>query len=269
MNIQGTEVPKLGLGTFTITGQNCVEAVKDALQIGYRHIDTARMYGNETEVGRALRESPFDREDIFLTTKLWHDELKHEQVIASTQDSLRQLQTDYVDLLLIHWPSPNGVPLEATLDAMMELKENGKAKHIGVSNFPPSLLQKALDHAPIFCNQVEYHPFLKQHRLLKMAKENDLMLTAYCPLAKGDVPGNQRLQEIGERHGKNAPQVVLRWLMQQPKVAAIPRSTKHDNRVKNFDIFDFELSDEEMAEIHQMNQNKRKINPAFAPDWEQ
>lgn len=267
MKIQGTEVPELGFGTFTLTGQSCVEAVKDAIEIGYRHIDTARMYGNEAEVGQAIREAPLDREQIFLTTKLWHDELQQNQVIASTEDSLRQLQTDYVDLLLIHWPSTEGIPLKTTLDAMMHLQQEGKVKHIGVSNFPPGMLKEALNLAPLFCNQFEYHPFLQQEQLLKMARENDLMLTAYCPLAKGDVPGNQGLQEIGERHGKNAAQVVLRWLIQQAKVAAIPRSTKHENRVKNFDIFDFELSDEEMAAIHQMNQNKRKINPGFGPNW--
>lgn len=267
MHIQGIEVPKIGFGTFGLTGSTCKEGVKDALSIGYRHIDTARMYGNEEAVGQGIAESGLAREAIFLTTKLWHDELKHDQVISNAEESLQSLKTDYLDLLLIHWPSTQEVPLYETLEAFQQLKSQGKVKQFGVSNFPAGLLEKALAIAPIFCNQVEYHPYLGQERLLKLATQKDLLLTGYCPLGKGKVPEDPNLTKIGEQYGKTASQVALRWLYQQPNVAAIPRSGSHEHRVNNFDIFDFSLNEEEVQAISALNQGERMINPAFAPEW--
>jgi 2,5-diketo-D-gluconate reductase B len=267
MTVRGAEVPKLGFGTWQLRGDGCREAVVHVLDLGCRHVDTAQMYENEDAVGKAIAASSVDRDDIFLTTKVAQDSLQPKAVHRTTEASLRRLGTDYVDLLLIHWPNES-VPLEQTLDAMLELQEAGKTRHVGVSNFPPSLLHQALGHAPVFCNQVEYHPFLGQQALLEIAREHDLMLTAYSPIAKGKVLGDPTIEEIAEAHGKTATQVTLRWLIQQPQVAAIPRSSDPDHREANFDIWDFELSDEEMDRLFDLDQNNRLIDPVSAPDWE-
>jgi 2,5-diketo-D-gluconate reductase B len=267
IDIESDRVPGLGFGTNGLTGNGCKEAVKDALEIGYRQIDTAESYDNEEDVGRALRESPIARDRIFLTTKVWYDKLRHDDFLAAANASLRRLGTDYVDLLLIHWPN-SSLPLQEPLDALMELKQEGKARHIGVSNFTPSLLEEALEHAPVICDQVEYHPHLSQERLLERVREHDLMLTAYSPLARGKVGGDSVLRDIGERHGKSPVQVALRWLLQQPRVAAIPRSSSAEHRRSNFEIFDFELSDAEMGRIFDCADEDRLIDPPWAPDWE-
>ncbi len=268
VEVQGERVPALGFGTWQLSGKAAVEAVQHALELGYRHIDTAQMYRNEAQVGQALADSGLDRGEVFLTTKLQPRNLEADRVPRSTRESLERLQTDYVDLLLIHWPAFSA-SMEATLEAMVDLREEGTVRHIGVSNFTPSLLREALDRAPIFCNQVEYHPYLAQPDLRSLAVERDLMLTAYSPLAKGRVIDDEVLEEIGSRHGKTAAQVSLRWLIQQDHVAAIPRSGDRDHRAANFDIFDFELSEEEMASIDGLDDARRLIDPAdLAPDWE-
>lgn len=267
LHAQETKVPALGFGTWRITGPACTRSVKDALDIGYRHIDTAQAYDNEREVGMAMEESGVDRDEIFLTTKLWHSNLKHNDVIRTAEQSLRRLQTEYVDLLLIHWPVEE-VSFQETLDAMLSLYNNDKVRHLGVSNFTLSQLKKAIDLAPIFCNQIEYHPFLSQEAQLEFAREHDLMVTAYSPLAGGRVARDETLQKIGERHDKTAAQVVLRWLLQQDNVCAIPKAESHQHRVDNFDLFDFELSEEEMQEIFELDRGQRIIDPSFAPDWE-
>ena len=185
LTVQGVEIPKLGLGTWQMTGRVCERAVRDTLELGYRHIDTARMYGNEAAVGRGLAASGADRDEVFVTTKLLPQNLRPAEVRRQLSGSLDELCTDYVDLLLIHWPSPDGVPLAETLGAMRELQEQGAARHLGVSNFPAQMTREALELAPIICNQVEYHPFLGQPALLELARERDLMITAYSPLAQG------------------------------------------------------------------------------------
>ncbi len=266
--IQGSRVPALGFGTYQITGPSCRNAVADALNIGYRHIDTAQIYRNEAEVGEAISGSGIPREDIFLTTKVWLDNLAPADVHSSTRESLRKLQTDYVDLLLIHWPNESAAPLEETLDALDELKNAGHTRHIGVSNFTPSMVERAVNHTTIFCNQVEYHPLLAQETLLKLAREHGMLLTAYSPIARGKVLESSTLQQIGSTHGKSPVQVALRWLLQQENVAAIPKAESADHRRSNFDVFDFELSDEEMQRIDQMQAGKRLVNPGFAPAWE-
>jgi 2,5-diketo-D-gluconate reductase B len=246
--IKGEKVPSLGLGTWRLSGQECITAVERALALGYRHIDTAQVYANEGEVGRGIRNSGVDREDIFLVTKVWTSSFSHDDVIRSTHESLKKLQTKYVDLLLMHWPNPR-VPLEETLGAMSELQEGGSVKHVGVSNFPPSMVKEATQHAEIFCNQVEYHPYRAQEELLEQAKEMDHLLTAYSPVAGGAAVNDATLREIGKAHGRTAAQVALRWLIQQEKVAAIPKAAGEDHLIGNFDIFDFELSDEEMERV--------------------
>ncbi|MDQ4129145.1 MAG: aldo/keto reductase [Actinomycetota bacterium] len=246
--IRGEKVPSLGLGTYRLTGEACARAVERALSMGYRHVDTAQMYGNEAEVGRGVESSGVDRGEVFLTTKVWPDDFAYERVIRKVRESLKKLGTDYVDLLLMHWPSER-VPLEETLGAMRELQEAGSTLHVGVSNFSPSLVQEASRYAEIFCNQVEYHPYKDQSALLKQARETDYLLTAYRPLSRGSVEDDATLREIGEAHGKSAAQVTLRWLIQQEKVSAIPKATGEDHLMANLDVFDFELSAEEMDRV--------------------
>jgi 2,5-diketo-D-gluconate reductase B len=246
--IKGEKVPSLGLGTWRLSGQECIRAVERALALGYRHIDTAQIYANEDEVGRGIQNSGVDREDIFVVTKVWTSSFYYDDVIRSTHESLEKLQTVYVDLLLMHWPNPS-VPLEETLGAMRELQKEGSVKHVGVSNFSPSLVEEATRHAAVFCNQVEYHPYTAQDELLEQAKEMDYLLTAYSPIAKGRVLEDTTLREIGEVYDRTPAQIALRWLIQQEKVAAIPKAASEDHLKSNFDIFDFELSDEEMGRV--------------------
>lgn len=264
--IHGVDVPSLGFGTYRLTGRACRRGVVDAIEMGYRHIDTAQIYGNESEVGDGLREAGVDRADIFLTTKVWMDSLAPQDVRATTEESLRKLQTEYVDLLLIHWPAPD-MKLAETLAAMNALKEEEKTRNVGVSNFTPELMEEALRHAPIFCNQVEYHPFLEQDALLELCRTNDVLLTAYCPIARGKVLRDDALREIGSRHGKSAAQAALRWLIQQDHVAAIPKASHSDHRMENLDIFDVELSDDDMARITSLSRDMRLVDPAWAPAW--
>lgn len=246
--IKGEEVPSLGLGTYRLTGETCVRAVERALSIGYRHVDTAQMYDNEGEVGRGIEGSAVERAEVFLTTKVWPSDFTHDRVIRKTRESLRKLRTRYVDLLLMHWPG-DGVPLEETLGAMRELQEDGSVLHVGVSNFSPSLVEEATRHADIFCNQVQYHPYRNQDALHDQARKMDYLLTAYTPLSRGGVQNDATLREIGEAHGKTATQVALRWLVQQENVSAIPKATSEEHLRENLDVFDFELSDEEMRSI--------------------
>jgi 2,5-diketo-D-gluconate reductase B len=246
--IKGEKVPALGLGTWRLSGQECVNAVEHALALGYRHIDTAQMYANESEVGRGMINSGVDREEIFLVTKIRTSSFSHDDVIWSTRESLKKLRTEHVDLLLMHWPNPS-VPLKETLGAMEELQEERSVKHIGVSNVPTSMVEEATQHAEIFCNQVEYHPYKAQDQLLEQAREIDYLLTAYSPVAKGAVANDPVLKEIGEAHGKSPPQVALRWLIQQQKVAAIPKAASENHLKSNLDVFDFKLNNEEMERI--------------------
>lgn len=264
--IQGAEVPALGLGTWQLEGDDCVEAVADALELGYRHLDTAQIYGNETDVGRGIARSGLPRDEIWLTTKVWMENAAFDDVLRSTEASLRRLDVDFVDLLLLHWPNEE-VPLSETLSAMRRLQEDGVARHLGVSNFPPDLLDEALDEAEIFCNQVEYHPFLGQDEILEICHEWDLLLTAYSPLARGRVTDDATLRSIAEAHGKTPAQVAVRWLLQQEQVAAIPKASSAEHRRSNLDVFDFELSDGEVERIHGLARGQRLVDPEFAPAW--
>jgi len=199
--IKEEKVPALGLGTWRLSDEERVRAVERALALGYRHIDTAQMYANEGEVGRGIRNSGVGREEIFFITKVRTSRFSHDDVIRSTRGSLKKLQTEYVDLLLMHWPNPS-VPLMETLGAMIELQKEGSVKHVGVSNFPPSMVEEATRYATVFCNQVEYHPYRAQDELLDQAGKMDYLLTAYSPVAKGRILNDATLQEIGEAYGK-------------------------------------------------------------------
>jgi 2,5-diketo-D-gluconate reductase B len=263
---RGRRMPKLGFGTFLMSGSETEQGVADALAIGYRHIDTAAAYENERDVGRAIAASGVERGAIWLTTKVWMDDLEPDALRASAERSLRLLRTDYVDLLLIHWPN-HEVPLERSLKAMIDLREEGSVREIGVSNFPPGLFRRALDSAPVFTNQVEYHPFLGQAAVYDLCDEHDAVLTAYAPLAHGKVPGHLVLEEIGAAHWKTAGQVALRWLVDQPRVSTIPKASSHGRRAENFDIWGFELTDEERARIDALPKDQRDFDPPFAPDW--
>jgi 2,5-diketo-D-gluconate reductase B len=266
IEVRGVRVPALGFGTWLVTGQDATDGVRDALEIGYRQIDTARAYENEREVGRGIADSGVPRDEIFLTTKVPHDEATAGEVERDAEQSLERLGVDRLDLLLLHWPNPE-VPLEETLNALNKVREDGRTREIGVSNFPAGLLRQALEIAPVFCNQVEYHPFLDQSRLLDLARENEVLITAYSPLAHGKVPEDGTLQRIGERHGKTAGQVALRWLLDQPGVSPIPKASSHERRRENFDVFDFTLTDEDRAEIEKLPNDVRTANPPWAPDW--
>lgn len=263
-----SQVPVLGFGTWQITGQAGVNAVENALDIGYRHIDTAQVYGNEAEVGTAISNGNVAREYLFLTTKVWRDAVSANTIIPSVETSLKKLQTDYVDLLLIHWPQTD-VSVAKTLESFIKLKDSGKVKNIGVSNFNVSQMQQAVacGAAPI-TNQVEYHPLLSQQPVLDFCQQNDMFLTAYSPLAQGEATNNMVLQQIGVKYGKTAAQVCLRWLIQQQNVVAIPKASSRGNAEANFNIFDFELAEIDLAAIAQLPKDRRLCNPPFAPLWD-
>ncbi len=267
ITVRGVTIPKLGLGTWQLHGEDCVEAVRDGLELGYDHIDTARAYGNEAQVGQGLHDSGRNRDEVFLTTKLWYTELSAIGVHDQLERSLRDLRTEYVDLLLVHWPNDR-VPLAETLDAMLEAREAGRVRHIGVSNFPGALLREALEHGPVVCDQVEYHPYLGQPELLALARERDVVVTAYSPLAQGEVLRDRVVREIAEAHGRTPAQVALRWLLDQPNVAAVPKASSREHRAANLDVFDFELTDEDRGRIAGLERGHRTIDPAWAPAWD-
>ena len=243
-------IPKLGLGTWQNTGSRCVETVSMALDLGYRHIDTAQSYGNEGAVGDAIATSSVDRDQVFLTTKVWRSNLRYADVISSVRESLDRLGVDYIDLLLIHWPHPRR-PVGETLRAMVELQAEGVVDNLGVSNFTRAQLREAVREAssPIVTDQVLYHPFKDQSSLREFCVENGMALTAYSPLARGGVVGDDLLTEIGEGYGKTPAQVGLRWLIQQEGVVAIPKASSRQHLSENLAVFDFSLDDEEMARI--------------------
>ncbi|MFV0492224.1 MAG: aldo/keto reductase [Pseudorhodobacter sp.] len=265
----GARMPAPGLGTFELTGPEGIAAIRGAIEHGYRHIDTAIRYGNEAEVGQAIRESGVAREELFVTTKIWFDALAPEQVHQRIDESLERLEMDQVDQLLVHWPS-HDVPLGETLGAFKEVREAGKTRHIGVSNFPTALLDEAVrvHGATLVTNQVEYHPFLAQDKLLAALRGAGMILTAYLPLARGAIFKDPVIRDIAERRGKNPAQITLRWLVQQDGVVPIPRSSKIENIRSNFDIFDFELDDGEMQRIAGLNREERICDFNWSPQWD-
>lgn len=263
---QGEPVPTLGFGTFKLKGDMCRKAVEAAIEVGYRHIDTARAYGNEKEVGRALAGSRVDREKLFLTSKVWRDDLEPQRLKEEVATSLDELGTDFLNLVLIHWPNPE-FDLRESIEALEDLRSEGRIRHYGVSNFTPRLLEVALSYGKVFCNQVEYHPLLAQDKLLAITRRHEIMLTAYSPLAQGEVFEIDELEPIARKHGMNTAQVALRWLIEQDGVVAIPRSSSPDHIKSNFAVFDFKLDEADHEAISRLPKDRRQINPSFAPDW--
>ncbi|KQS96389.1 MULTISPECIES: aldo/keto reductase [unclassified Rhizobium] len=271
VNANGANMPVLGFGTFRIPGEQVLRILPQAIRTGFRHIDTAQAYRNEAQVGEAIQSSGVPRDEIFLTTKVWVDNYKHADFIASVDESLKKLRTDHVDLLLLHWPN-NSVPLAEQIGALNEVQKAGKVKNIGVSNFTTALMAKSveLSDAPIATNQIEYHPYLDQTKVLDTARATGMSITAYFAMADGKVPNEPLLKDIGSRHGKTAAQVVLRWLIQQKDVVTLSKTATESRLSENFDIFDFELSADEMAAIHKLARpNGRIVSPGgLAPDWD-
>lgn len=271
VHAHGAEIPALGFGSFELAPDEAYRMVVHALELGYRHIDTAQIYRNEEAVGEAIRSSGIPRGDIFLTTKVWVEHYRDGELQASARASLERLGTDYVDLLLLHWPSPD-VPLEETIAALNDARAQGFARHIGVSNFTSELVGRAVaaSAADLVVNQIEYHPFLDQRVVHETLEQQAMALTAYCPLAQGQVFDDPVLREIGARHGKSGGQVALRWLLQQENVVAIPRSSKPAHVEANLAVFDFELDADEMQRIHALARpDGRIISPeGLAPDWD-
>ncbi len=263
------KVPKLGFGTFQLQGQRAVSAIRQALEIGFRHIDTAQIYFNEEAVGAGIKESLIPREDIFLTTKIWRDSLTSTGVRSSFQASLKRLKTDYADLLLIHWPNPH-VPLEETLEAFMELREKSQIRYIGVSNFTCALVKKAKKICPdLLANQVEYHPLISQKKLLSLLDKENMLLTAYSSLMRGKVFKIQQITHLAEKYKKTPSQIVLNWLIGQKNVTALFMSGNKRHIQENFNIFDFDLESQDKERLFNLNKNSRRIiDPPYAPQWD-
>jgi 2,5-diketo-D-gluconate reductase B len=258
----GNEIPIIGFGTWQLEKKSCVNSIKMALEIGYRHIDTAYIYNNQEYVKEGIKAFP--RENLFIASKLWRDHLKPNKVAYECDITLKQLGVDYLDLYLVHWPD-SSVPLHATVEAMLKLKEKGKIKSIGVSNCTIHHLQDLIDKGiEVVNNQVEYHPYLNQEKLFKFCKKHQISLTAYSPLAHGEVFKDEGLFQIGKKYNKTAGQVSLRWLIQK-NIIVIPKGSSKEHIKENFEIFDFELSNEDMFIIDQIchRKNIRQIKPVF------
>lgn len=268
----GATIPALGFGTFRMPGAEVLKIVPEAIRHGFRHIDTAQIYGNEAEVGEAITNSGVARSDIFLATKVWVDKYQRNAFVKSVEESLKKLRSDHVDLLLLHWPN-DAVPLAEQIGALNEVRSAGKVRHIGVSNFNTTLMAEAakLSTAPLVANQVEYHPYLDQTPVLEAARKAGMSVTAYYAMADGKVISDPVLKQIGTSNGKTAAQVVLRWLVQQDRVVALTKTATLSRLPENFDVFDFELSADEMRAIFSLaTPSGRIVSPdGLAPAWDE
>ena len=266
---QGARIPVLGFGTMTIKDDLCVEMVEAALHLGYRHLDTAQMYGNEREVGAGVRRSGIKREEIFLTTKVWFNRLAAGDLERSVDESLEKLGLSWVDLLMIHWPNAQ-IPLLESIAALCKVKKAGLAKNIGVANFNVAMLDEAAKLAtePLAALQIEVHPYLDQTKIIAAARRHGMAVVAYCPLARGKVPGDETLQRVGRAHGKSPAQVALRFL-EQDNIIPIPRTSKRARLAENLGSLDFKLSEGEMTEIGRLKRpDARIVSPPQAPKWD-
>jgi 2,5-diketo-D-gluconate reductase B len=266
---QGISLPRLGLGTFRLQGEACRAAVESALALGYRHIDTAEMYGNEEAIGAAIAACGIARDDLHVTTKVWHENLAPDAVRRAFDASLKKLRLDRVDLYLVHWPS-NNMNLPAMFKTLIGLKEEGRTRAIGVANFTVALLKTAVEEikAPIACNQVEYHVMLDQTKLRQYLAAKSIPLVAYCPLAQGRAASDETLAAIGRKHGASAAQVALKWLLDQDGVAAIPKASRAESQRANLDALKLQLDDADRKAIAGLPKNKRLVSPVFAPAWD-
>lgn len=261
-------LPPIGLGTMGRSGSEAVTLVATALSMGYRHLDTARRYGNETEVGQGLRRSGVARDEVVVTTKLGLDEHQPAAVAAAVTDSLRRLRLDHIDLLLVHWPSPT-VPLLDTLDAMTTARDAGLVRGIGVANLPAWMLEGLPSDLGLVTNQVEYHPYLQQRRILDACATRGMTLTAYCPLARGRrLLEDPVLQDVATAHGSSPAQIALAWLVQRPGICAIPGSSDVGHLRSNLEATQLELSVDERAAIDALHDGDRVVDPPHAPRWD-
>jgi 2,5-diketo-D-gluconate reductase B len=269
LQTQGISLPRLGLGTFRLQGDACRAAVESALGIGYRHIDTAEMYGNESSIGAAIAASGVARGDLHVTTKVWNENLAPAAIRRAFDASLSKLGLDYVDLYLVHWPA-NNMNLPAIFETLMELRQEGRTRAIGVANFNIALLKTVVEQikAPIACNQVEYHVMLDQTPLRKYLAAKSIPLVAYCPLAQGRVATDPTLMGIARKHGASAAQVALKWLLDQDGVAAIPKASRRESQQANFDAQHIGLDDEDIRAIAALPKDRRCVSPGFAPAWD-
>ncbi len=264
----GLDLPAIGLGTWPMTGADCTRAVHQALELGYRHIDTAAAYDNETAVGQALRDSRVPREAIHLTTKVWWDRLAPQAMRQSLEDSLRALGTEQVDLFHIHWPGKDW-DLARSIETLVALRAEGKARCIGVANFPLGLLRQVIEKlgAPLSAIQVEYHVLLDQTPLLDFARQHGLAFTAYTPLARGEAAEQPAIRAIADKHGVLPSQVALAWLLEQSGVAVIPKASSRENQLANLAALNLRLDDEDRARIGALAKDRRLVSPDFAPQW--
>ncbi|MBN8568141.1 MAG: aldo/keto reductase [Ignavibacteria bacterium] len=267
IELRSEKIPALGYGTFRLQGNDCITGVEDALKIGYRHIDTAQAYKNEEEVGNAIKNSPLSRDEIFLTTKVTTLNFSKENFIPSVEASLKKLRTDYVDLLLLHWPSDDEVN-KIALEQLALSQSKGYAKSIGVSNFTMSQMDSAISQADICCNQVEYHPYFTQEKIKVYLNKHNLMLTAYRPLADGKILSDRHIISLAQKYNRTPAQIVLRWFLEQKDVSVIPKASDEKHRRDNFNIFDFELSEEDVQDISNLNTGTRLVNPPWSPKWD-
>jgi 2,5-diketo-D-gluconate reductase B len=271
LSVGGANIPLLGFGTYGMSGTKLQNVLVAALHEGFRHIDTAQVYQNESAVGAAIRASGVARSDVFVTTKVWVGNYSRDRFMASVDGSLRELRTDYIDLLLVHWPR-GGAPLAEQVEGLNRAVNSGKVRHVGVSNYSADLMRSAaalLEH-PLVTNQVEYHPFLDQSALLRQVAASESSLMAYCGMAVGRVFRTDLLEDIAARNRRSVAQVVLRWLIQQPRVVALSRTQNIERIPDNAKVFDFALSAADMAAITRLRApGNRIVDPAhLAPAWD-
>jgi 2,5-diketo-D-gluconate reductase B len=269
LQTQGIRLPRLGLGTFRMQGEVCRAAVESALGLGYRHIDTAEMYGNEEAIGAAVAASGVARKDLHVTTKVWNENLAPDAIRRAFDASLKKLRLDQVDLYLVHWPSRN-MNLPAMFETLIKLKEDGRTRAIGVANFNIALLKTVVEDikAPIACNQVEYHVMLDQTPLRKYLAAKSIPLVAYCPLAQGRAAEDPALIAIGKKHNASAAQVALKWLLDQDGTAAIPKASRRESQQANLDALKLTLDEADNKAIAALPKDRRLVNPGFAPAWD-
>lgn len=269
--VRGVEVPTVAIGVFEVDPGETEETVADAIAAGYRHVDTAVAYGNEEEVGRAIKRAGVDRDELWVTTKVWIDDFPPDKLRASAEASLRRLGIDRIDLLLMHWPPRDGSELRPALEELQRLRSDGLIRELGVSNFPGYMLREALEIAPeVFADQVEYHAKLSQHELREIAAEHDLLIEAYAPLggSASDMIEEPLLREIADAHDASPAQVALAWLAHQEHVVVLPRSTDPDRRRENLAALELDLTPEETAKLDELSERReRNFDPDFAPDW--
>lgn len=269
LTTQGIKVPQLGLGTFKLTGDDCIAGVETALKLGYRHIDTAEMYGNEAEVGAGIKAAGLPRGDLHVTTKVWHENLAPDAIKRAFDTSQGKLGLDVIDLYLVHWPS-KGMNLPAIFETLARFKDEGRIRAFGVANFPVALMKQAVEEigAPVACNQVEYHALLDQTKLLTYLRSKAIPLVAYCPLGQGRLADNDVMKQIAAKHGVSAAQVALKWLLDQDGVAAIPKASRKESQQANLDALKVTLDDEDRKLIAGLPKDQRFVKTPFAPDWD-